>query len=287
MRIRTIMTIGIAVGLAVRTPSVYADTNTESDIKVMLSPEVFQNVTNSPEMTAQVHFRHRLLSKIPQATEGYSLSTLGQLAKLCEAVIVGRVQEVKDITECDKNSTFSRDYLLTLFSVSNLLEGRIASPVSVKFHQGPWKVDLKTGDDVIVFLSSDKLRFEWGIFDFDFEKKSAKKNESLFVLGESRGILVFKKFDPNDEIFNTVKQYLELLRRPRRNPNAYYEFLAKTIRSSNERLRRDSVSDLLFFLRTSKSFDLTRVLSDDSVDDNIKDYMRRVLIPDREKQSLK
>lgn len=276
--------VSIAVSLAAVSDVIHEDTNDDHDIKVILPPELFTpSVTNTPEAVAEARLRHRLLSKIPQATGGYGMSTLGQLAKFCDAVVVGRVKEINDIAVIDSRNSSFYDCSLTLSSVSNLLEGQIASPLSVQFHKWFWKVDAKPGDEVVLFLSPDELTFDWGIFDFDFEKKPSGKNKPFSVLGESRGILVLENPRDSDDIFNAVTQYVELLRKSQRNPNAYYEFLKKTVRSQNERLKRDGTSDLLYFLRSCETFDLKRVINDDQIDDVVKEYVRRILIPNRKK----
>lgn len=280
------MAVGIVIGLIAGSAAIHADTNTDFGIKVVLPPELSaRSVTNSPEATVRANFRRRLHAKIPLANEGYSMSTLGQLVKLCAAAVVGHVQEIKDVTADDKRSSLSREYLLTVSVVSNLLEGQVSSPLSVKFHQWTWKIDVKPEDDIILFLSPDELIFEWGIFDFDFEKQRSAQNRPFSVLGESRGVLVLGKPRDDDDIFNVIKQYIELLRKSRRNPDAYYEFLKKTVQSQNERIKRDGNSDLLYFLRSCTTFDLNQVLADNDVENNMKEYVRLVVIPDREKKS--
>lgn len=286
MKTCAIMIFSIVVGLAASNACIYAGTNAEADIKVALPPELFTpRITNSAGAITYANSRHKLLSKIPQATGGYGISTLGQLAKLCDAAVVGHVLEIKDVTATNRSCAFAHDYSLTVSAVSNLLAGQVASSLSLKYRQGPWKVDVKSGDDVIVFLSRDEFRFEWGSTAFDFVKKTSKQNRPLSIMGESRGVLVLRKPCGSNEVFHVVTKYIELLRMSQRNADTYYGFLKKTIRSQNERLKRDGNSDLLNFLRTCKSFDLNRVLFDDTIDDNVKNYVRLVLIHERKKQA--
>jgi hypothetical protein len=282
MKMKTVAAVGAAASLAAGSAAVHAGADNESDIKVVLPPELSsQSVTSPPGAVAEAGLRHRLLSGIPHATGGHGVSTLGQLAKLCGAVVVGHVQEIRDVAAVDSRNSSFYNCALTLSSVSNLLEGQIASPLSVNFHKRFLEMDAKPGDDVVLFLSPDELRFEWGSVDFDFEKKPSGQSGRLSVLGEGRGILALKGPRGSDEVFNAVKQYIDLLRKSPRNADAYYEFLKRTARSQNERLRRDGNSDLLYFLRSCAAFDLNRVIDDNGIDDNVKEYVRLVLLPDR------
>ena len=146
MKKRTVIAIVLTTGLTIVSDVIHADMNTEPDIKVVLPPELFApSVKKSPDAVTQYKLRRRLLLNISHENEGYSLSTLGQLAKLCDAAVFGHVQEIKDVTAVEKQNSRSRDYSLTVSVVSNLLAGKISSPLTVKYHQWFWKVEVKPG----------------------------------------------------------------------------------------------------------------------------------------------
>jgi hypothetical protein len=287
MKTRNLLATAIGAGLFGWSAALHADTPDNTDIVVVLPKDLFvPSVTNTPETEAKIRLATSVLSKIPYTESGYSLSTLDQLVKVCDAVVVGYVKKIENINPEDATATYSRELELTVSSVADLFGGPVLDSLPVKFRQRGKEKNVALGDCVLLFLSQDELIYSPQIFSFAFEKSPSANSvrSNLNVLGDNRGLFVLNAPDTSDAVFSTVEQYIHLLRTPHRNADVYYEFLKTVARSPVTRLKYDGNADLLNFLQTCTSFNLSRVLADEEIEESIKDYVRLILIPSREKR---
>jgi hypothetical protein len=278
------------------------------DIPVNIPPELGGiSYTNCTHKEADdVRSRHQAALGARYSEFAYIASSMGQLVKACdwagvveivnivapketssnqclkitfkpESTLFGdkRVEEFTCYTEWWDLSAFLRDSRL-------LLEGAFIAE---------WYRRPKQGDRLLIFLTSldyDRLLMpkEFIALRFDFMPNRVlpanQKSPLKIIRGGGFGTRQFDDKKTEDAFLDAARGYFRVLRERERVPEDYYELLRSLARSPIPRIREDARSDMVIFLRFT-SFDLTRVMNDESVDEGIKTYIRTILLPDRDK----
>ena len=213
------------------------------------------------------------------------MGSIGQSVKLCDWIITGTVAVLQKRNTDDPDQ---RHVTMGINVESNLFGELGASRIEVDLYpmEQPEKVYL-AGDKILVFLANADYGvsvYPWAFsLDFDKEKLSFPATESP-VLVLDGNLSIIKLDDPivAEQTLAAVDRYVTILRREKRDEDKIYAVLRELVMSPIMRVREDALSDLVLLLRHSKELNLTNVLSDDNIDEGIKDYTRQILIPDRE-----
>jgi hypothetical protein len=269
---------GAAISLAATDPE---------DIRVDLPEELMPKPKPRTEYERkQDILRARVNSKLPYMYRGdLALGTFGQLSKLCDNVIVGKVINVTE------DQTESAVKLLEItFGVETNLFGAVSNKtIKANLRDANRIVNFaKHGDRILVFLANDICVND--IYDaiaFDFKKTSSqvKTNGISHVVCDERGVFALKDDVMERELLVAAEGYLSALRREKRNAEQYYNLLRKLMVSPIPRVKEDARSDMFLLISKDKSFDLQRLLEDKNIDDGIKDYVRLILLPSRQPQA--
>jgi len=96
---------------------------------------------------------------------------------------------------------------------------------------------------------------------------------------ENGGVRYLDTPEVTTNYLNAVNGYLRELRLKKRNADDYYSFLADIIQSPVQSIREDARSDLIYFVETCPSFNKSRILVDNRVDEALKFWINRDTIP--------
>lgn len=225
-------------------------------------------------------------------------TTFGQMAKQCDGVFVGRVTKVRvkgdvpclpefEITET-KSNFFVREVDLS-FSVETNLLGRLANgdaTFSVTWKEGPAGA-LTNGMRMMVFYARGYSLDIWNhqLNSFDWVRPEKNPQAKPTILMDSSGLRVLD--DPEAERFyiQAAGEYLQVLRHEKRDADKYYAMLRRQIKSPVRRIRQDAWEDMTkLFQHGPDSFNLDIALNDPEIDDVLKDHIRYISIPARERR---
>ena len=217
------------------------------------------------------------------------MGTIGQSIKLCDWVIIGTVARLQNSRPEDPDP---RRVTMDINVKSNLF-GKIENNRTVVdlYPMNQPENVYKAGDKVLVFLSNVDYGvnvYPWA-FSPDFDKKkipfSAAKSPVLVFDGN---LSVIKLDNPanTQQILAAVDAYAKVFRREKPSEDGIYAVLRELVLSPVARVREDARSDIVMLLRHSKTIDFVKVLSDENIDEGIKNYIRQILIPDRENKRL-
>ncbi len=198
------------------------------------------------------------------------LSTVGQLCKLSQLVMMSEVLDVRSPGELSANE-------IDLKPIT-VLYGSVSADVVTLVFASQLDDDLKTGTRVVVFASRKEFPFPsvnplpW---TFDEGTVKEKNDAPMRLLGGSRGLLHVEQ-NPED-LLNVMSSYLKHLRGTSRSSASYMEFLRGLAKHSNERFRQDAEADLFVCIRYRPEEDLQHMLSNGRIDANEKEYVRQIL----------
>lgn len=266
------------------------------DIKVVLPEELMpkpkpltdEEVLRQNKAKAQSELIWRLNRKLPYHNEedlAFRFNTLGQLVKLCDSISIAIVADIEDVGTNSVPKRLVPNIKLTVNAETNLLGhlGRGGLPLTVQWWDR--KRLPQQGDRWLVFITRQDYEYymldamKW---DFDKTRMPGKPLDTAFVLGHSRGAIDLDEGEAEKELLAATAGYLQNLRQQKWDADKYYALLRELVLSSVKRIKDDAKTDLVNFLRSCPSFDLNRVLEDKNVDDGIKEYVRRILLPSRQ-----
>lgn len=232
--------------------------------------------------------------------------TLGQLIKLSDSVSIVKVVDVEDVGPELPARRQVPNIKLTIQAETNLLDRLDQRDLSLTVHWWDRKRIPKKGDRWLVCITHEDYRItmldtmQW---DFDKSKSQSKPKDATLIprqsrsaldlsdgetgchiLGQSRGAINLCDSKTEREFLAAATGYIMNLRQQRRDAEKYYSLLRGLIRSPVSRIQDDAKIDLLNFLKTCPSFDLNRIIDDDTMDDGIKEYVRLILQPSRQSQ---
>lgn len=254
------------------------------DIRVELPEGLMPRAKPLSENEQKVaRLRASVNARLPYVARGdFALGSLGQLSKLSDNVIIGKVINMKET----QDETHGKFVGVALGIETNLFGEISNKAITIILNvQEQCVQPMKSGDHILVFLANDDYgNYIYDALSFDFEKTATRSitNNTPRVVCDGRGIFSLNNDADEREILAATEGFLCVLRREKRNAEAYYALLRKLILSPVPRIKEDARSDLLFFIIKTKSFDPHRILDDDNVDDGIRDYVRLILLPSRQ-----
>ena len=210
--------------------------------------------------------------------------TLGLLVRMSDSIAIVKVTNVTVLN----NYTSTAEITVT-FSPERTLFGKPRkkkTTMSCIWLGVPKNPLPREGDRLLVFIADDDhLPNLFIAHDWKFNKnehKALPRKAPAFPEG-SRSIFSLNGDEQERELLAAVEELLLNLRRGSRNRERYYTCLLKQTRSPVERVSNDAHYDLLDFIRFEPSLDLRRILAADAVPECVKEYIRLIQIPEREK----
>ena len=222
------------------------------------------------------------------------LAMFGQMAKQCDGIFIGKVTKVRlendapELEHMNKTAFLVRSVSLT-FGVETNLFGQLTNKDAVfdmQWLEGS-ALALTNGMRMMVFYARGEPISMWNsqAKTFDWVKQEENPKTKPAILNNSSGLRILD--DPAAErlYIRAADEYMQLLRREKRDVDKYYAMLRRQIKSPVWRIREDAREDLrTLFRRPPASFDLNRVFDDPEIDDLLKDYIRYVVCPARERE---
>jgi hypothetical protein len=227
--------------------------------------------------------------------------TLGQLIKLSDSVSVVKVVDVEDVgSESEPKRLASGlnklmmgaepnrqvpNLKVTISAETNLLDHLDLRGLSLTVYWWDRKRIPQKGDRWLACIMREDPSinmFGAMMWNFDKTKFRGAPKDSLLVTGQSRGAIDLFDSETERALLAAATGYLMNLRRQKWDAEKYYSLLRGLIHSPVPRIQDDAKIDLLDFLRTCPSFDLNRIIEDDTMDGGIKEYVRLILQPSRQ-----
>jgi|LSQX01.1.fsa_nt_gb hypothetical protein len=256
--------------------------------------------------TEEELLKHKMRRALPYRTEVpefYRLRSLGQLAKVSDGVVIGKVVSARTTTPTGSSvsARFMNNVSLSVAVETVLLGDNLPRKMKIG-EQWPnddfrrmliatqpytWNIKKqpKTGDRVLMFLLREPgMGWQRGERAFAFRKTAVPKDGAYHITRGNDGIRHLETPEIATNYLNAVKGYLEELRGEKRDPDSYYSLLSGLVRSSVQSIREDARSDLMYFIEYCPSFDARRVLADDNIDEAIKYWVEHDVLPGREQQ---
>ncbi len=242
----------------------------------------------------------RLTHKLPYhnmaVNDACRYLTLGQLIKLSDSVSVVKVTDVEGVgSESEpkrlasgvdrlimgaETNSLVPNLKVTIRAETNLLDHLDFHCLTLTVHWWDRKRIPQKGDRWLVCIMHEDPSinmFGAMMWNFDKTKFRGASKDSLLIIGQSRGAIDLFDSETERELLAAATGYLMNLRRQKWDAEKYYSLLRGLTRSPVMRIQNDAKIDLLDFLKTCPSFDLNRVLEDDTMDDGIKEYVRLIL----------
>lgn len=256
--------------------------DSEQDVVVRFPPElgITQGVENN-NYSKEEEVMDKLRKKIPSAPIYYGISTIGQLVKQVDVVMVGQVKRLTSeakLVGTSHTTKYGFDVKIVdvLYGQTKKKNMNLVNSLEV------FDKTIIEDDYVLLFLSGSELTISLDIFDFQYVNTVRQQNKKLLLLGYSRGVIRLHLPYKEDEVYKAVTNYISILRCEKRDSKRYYDFLKNVTKTQNRRLIEDGNSDMLFLLRTCDEINLYELLNDEELDPNIKEYIRVVMIPHKE-----
>ncbi len=290
---RTALLIAAFASQILGSEDVHSTNSVQSDdlgVNVVITPWV--------KPTEEELFKRKMQQALPYQTESpdyYRLRSLGQLSKICDYVITGKVMTVTP------HENAFRENLALSIEVDSVLFGSIpAGNVTVtgywpgdewyeisakanKPYMWNWKKRPKPGATLLMFLIDEaSVGQVWKERPFDFRKGKISRKGRYHLLRGNGGIRYLDTPENTKEYVYAATGYLKELRGEKRNVESYYALLRRLIRCPVLSIREDARSDLMYFAQTCPAFDAKRLLSDEKIDEAIKYWAEHELIPSRE-----
>ena len=227
------------------------------------------------------------------------LTPLGQLCKQCDGVFVGVISGVGGLSDEEKTglelgrARVDRPAHI-LFQVETNLFGRISgNTVTIPLLWMEGKGHAPTnGMRLLVFYARGFTIRETDVnrkyYLFDWEKPPEVPDAPPAITRElMSSIRILDSPETEKAYTEAASGYMRLLRREKRDPDRYYEFLRPLVKSPVWRIRQDAKEDILWLIGpvAPDRFDFKRIVNDPELDwDLVKDYVRYIAIPEREKR---
>lgn len=253
---------------------------------------------DTPEVkpTEEELFRRKMREALPynQGTIFYhQRRSLGQLAKVCDYVIVGTVTQFTVLPHRDTVAVWERDSNVSLsVRIDLVMFGTVPhteltipvhwpddqkTPMAVHkniTHYWNWKKRPKVGDKLLIFLADEVIgEYIGNEFAFDFAWNSTNKSDSYHLVRENGGVRYLDTPENTTNYLNAAEGYLRELRGKKRDADSYYSFLADLTQSPVQSIREDARSDLMYFVETCPSFDKSKIHTDGRIDEAIKYWL--------------
>jgi len=237
--------------------------------------------------------RWKLLEKVHDpfrlVATGMFVYTFGQGAKFCDWVVVGTVEEMKETKFPYLDEFIGHRVVL---SVDACLYGKrpgkkmtfMIADTEIGFEPTDSERRVtQPGDRVLAFLTDQWYEIVYfmenpftsnlALFDFDRTKVTPRKMNALYA----RSYMILDDKTAEEEAIRVAKGYLEVFgKKGHRDRDKYIEFLCSLLNSPVQRIGDDAESDLVLFYTQEKDPlpDLDKLLADDRVRKEVKDYLR-------------
>jgi len=231
---------------------------------------------------------------------GTHLYTFGQASKFCDWVVVGTIEKVKLIEDYRFYEGLTGH--LTVLSVDACLYGKhpgkkmtfMIADVQIGFT--PTDLERRVaqpGDRVLAFITDrwyclsnliggDPIT-SFLFFDFDRSKVKQEKTSVPYV----RSYMILDDKTAEEEAIRVATGYLEVFgEKGHRDRDKYIEFLCSLLNSPVQRIGDDAERDLILFCYNEKDPlpDFDKLLADDRVRKEVKDYLRSRLRNEKPKE---
>ncbi len=251
---------------------------------------IFSETTNNPhrltsEQTKRLYDASVFERKLPYQDKPFALlGSVGQQVKLCNLIVVGRATAVKrpeDVSDTEP--------IVVTISVETNVFGT-APRKKVQVRLSGWDAEravYRKGDRFLVFLSMTNYTVNTfvnvGHFDFDISRKKGEAVTRPVVFYGGRAMIRLDNVETEREVLAAVNGYLACLRKGIRDADKYYSMLREFVRSPVERIREDARSDLRLIFYCPGIME--KVIADEKIDDDLKNYARYLLTRDRKKKT--
>jgi len=242
-----------------------------------------QPVELTPEEQRDVDWLDEFGDSFGIMSWGMDFVTFGQASKFCDRVVVGTVEEAKLGTSSNNKIVLSVDTCLygkcpkKTMAFTITYNGVVYASIEKRV--------AKPGDRMLAFLSDEWYEIVYALdkwpsptnisfFHFDKSKSKVKGVEVDGTQAQTHIILDSKEME--GEAIRAAKGYLGFFgENGKRDRDAYVEFLCSLLDSPVKRIRYDAESDLMLFYTREKDPlpDLDKLLADDRVRQEIKDYL--------------
>jgi len=244
-----------------------------------------------PKEQERIEWLQKLKGPIPYlvSTKDQQINTFGQASKHCRWAVVGTVEAVEE-AKPSASVTFVEG-LRVFLAVDTDLYGKIPRKklaVTIIDPEGYEPENImrlaKPGDRMLAFLTDrwyslvhviDPSPYNPLHFDFDRSKTKWEKSD-LYVLSH----IILDSKETEQETVKAAKGYLGFFgENGKRDRDKYVEFLCSLLQSPVKRIRDDAENDLVIFFTKEKDPppDLDKLLADDRVRKEVKDYLRYLL----------
>ena len=252
-----------------------------------------QPVELTPEEQEQADWLDEFGGAVAITRDTFTLTTFAQASKFCDWVVVGTVEEAKLGTSENNQIVLSVDTYL----YGKKTKQKMAFNITYRNYMFTTSIEqrvAKPGDRMLVFLSDkwpapvfflDRRPSPTDIAFFYFDRSKVKELEGDGMCVRTHIILDSKEME--DEAIRVAKGYLGFFgENGKRDRDAYVEFLCSLLNSPVKRIRYDAEADLVLFYTREKDPlpDLDKLLADDRVRDEIKDYLRPRLRNEKPKE---
>ena len=222
--------------------------------------------------------------------DGMFVYTFGQGSKFCDWVVVGTAEKVELMESPSADMDWNGHRVL--LSVDSCLYGKrpgkktvflIADSVPCFEITDMERRVVQPGDRILAFLTdqwydtflffSNPFTSNLAFFDFDRSKARQEKISEKYV----RSYIILDDKETEEEAIRVAKGYLEFFGgKGKRDRDKYVEFLCSLLNSPVQRIRDDAECDLVLFYLKEKDPppDLDKLLADDRVRKEVKDYLR-------------
>lgn len=281
----------------------------EKDIEVVMPPELLGDVVYpeaSEERAEQHRKRHQAALRASYSSGMYAASSMGRIVKVCDWAGIVKVQWV-EVPDGEKKSPLRLE-----LKIECALFGQMETDTVVVYPEWhdfsrcespghiydggaifpEWHLFPRKGDRYLVFLAArhgprppvEPLNYNERAFTYRKTPATISPTAEWYIIRDDCGVRRLDDDKSEKAYLEAARSYLLILRGEEHDPEKYYKMLRELVLSPINRIRGDARNDLLDFLRFGPSFDLSRVLADTNIDNDIKEYVRLVLIPDGEKK---
>ena len=247
----------------------------------------------TPEDWERAKYEAQLLNRLPPAT----IYTMSAASKLCDWVVVGTVEKTGYLFDADSekingkySSAFSQVYWIVLSVDFRLYGKNMGKEMTFVIAENSmsWQPEFfekrnpKPGDRILVFLTDTYYSISSlylttlpgaSVRFIDFEKSKAIQPRKGEIYAWTYMTLDDKAAET--EAIRAAKAFREFFTgAPKRDREAYHELLCSLLQSPAQRIRDDAERAIKEFYTFDEKGDIDRLLNDDRVRKEMKDYFR-------------